>query len=130
MKQTKRKRGKSKEKQGKMVKLRLQKEVLSLELKHQEVKLMRMEKLTMIHHQNLQGKVHNKMRQVLRKKWKVVSKWMEVMMNLRSLIKKEWMLMERNMAMKRKQKLLVLDKLLKKVSLSMKIVEMMSARLK
>jgi hypothetical protein len=68
------------------------------------------------------------MRQVLRKKWKVVSKWMEVMMNLRSLIKKEWMLMERNMVMKRKQKPLVPDKLLKKVSLSTKIVEMTSAR--
>jgi hypothetical protein len=99
-----------------------------LELKHQEVKLMRKEKLTMIHHQNLQRKVHNKMRQVLRKKWKVVFKWMEVMMNLRSLIKRELTLMEKNMVMKRKQKPLVPDKLLKKVCLSMKSAEMTSAR--
>jgi hypothetical protein len=38
------------------------------------------------------------------------------------------MLMEMNMVMKRKQKPLVPDKLLKKVSLSMKIVEMTSAK--
>jgi hypothetical protein len=68
------------------------------------------------------------MRQVLRKKWKVVFKWMEVMMNLRSLIKRELTLMEKNMVMKRKQKPLVPDKLLKKVYLSMKSAEMTSAR--